>query len=217
MGEGTGVPIQSPFRGNTHEPRQLWSQCFNEGGVFSKKAKIFYVLFLSLSLSLCYVSTAVYFLGLHGKIVLVRTIISYLRFRVVGRNLSGIYQSTGPYWGQPGDIYLFCVASRKAYGFTAYIVQNQRSSLMFVKAKVAPMQDQTLPLLELMAVYLVLKCIPTILDNCGGFVATNWSPRWCSGFYPNPCLAEISSLRTDLRTYCRLTLDWNLDRFETSL
>ena len=75
--------------------------------------------------------------------------------------------------GQPGDLYIFCDASKEAYGFAAYIVQDRHSSLMFAKAKIAPMNDKTLPVLELMAVYLALKCLPTILDNCEGFVPTN--------------------------------------------
>lgn len=44
---------------------------------------------------------------------------------------------------QPGDMYLFCDASMEAYAFAAYIVQNHRSSLVFAKAKVAPMKDKT--------------------------------------------------------------------------
>ena len=64
---------------------------------------------------------------------------------------------------QPGEMYLFCDASREAYGFSAVVMQKQLSSLVFAKAKVAPMKDRTLPVLELMAVYLAIKCLPTIL------------------------------------------------------
>ena len=75
--------------------------------------------------------------------------------------------------GQPGDLYIFCDASKEAYGFAAYVVQDRRSCLLFAKVKVAPMKEKTLPVLELMAVYLALKCLPTILSNCEQFVPTN--------------------------------------------
>lgn len=38
--------------------------------------------------------------------------------------------------------------------------------MIFVRAKVAPVNEKTLPTLELMAVFLVLKYLPTILENC---------------------------------------------------
>lgn len=73
----------------------------------------------------------------------------------------------------PGEMHIFCDASKDAYGMAVYIVQGGRSSLLFAKAKVAPMKDKTLPVLELMAVFLAFKCLPSILDNCEGFIPTN--------------------------------------------
>ena len=40
-----------------------------------------------------------------------------------------------------------------------------KSQLLFSKSKVAPLKGKTLPILELMAVYLPLKCLPLILDS----------------------------------------------------
>ena len=67
-----------------------------------------------------------------------------------------------------GELYLFCDASKEAYGFAANYVQDKKSALIFAKARVAPAKDRTLPTLELMAVFLALKYLPTILDGCKG-------------------------------------------------
>ena len=67
-----------------------------------------------------------------------------------------------------GELYLFCDATKGAYGFATYYVQDKKSALIFVKARVAPAKDRTLPILELMAVFLALKCLLTILDGCKG-------------------------------------------------
>ena len=66
----------------------------------------------------------------------------------------------------PAEMFIFCDASSKAYGFSAYIVQNGQSNLFFSKCKVAPLEKKTIPSLELLATYLALKCILTLLfDN----------------------------------------------------
>ena len=66
----------------------------------------------------------------------------------------------------PAEMFIFCDASSKAYGFSAYIVQNGQSNLFFSKCKVAPLEKRTLPSLELLATYLALKCISNLLlDN----------------------------------------------------
>ena len=52
-----------------------------------------------------------------------------------------------------GELYVFCDASKEAYGFAAYYVQDKKSALIFDKARVAPANDRTLPTLELMAVF----------------------------------------------------------------
>ena len=62
----------------------------------------------------------------------------------------------------PGDLYLFCDASKSAYGFAAYIVQNGQSHLIFSKAKVAPLWSKTLPVLELFSLFLAFKCLNQI-------------------------------------------------------
>ena len=65
----------------------------------------------------------------------------------------------------PGNLYLFCDASKSAYGFAAYMVQNGNSHLIFSKVKVAPLRSRTLPVLELLSVFLAFKCLNQILRN----------------------------------------------------
>ena len=61
------------------------------------------------------------------------------------------------------DFYIFCDASKGAYGFSVYSVQNSKSHLLFSKAKVAPMKPKSLPTLELLAVFLAIKCLLPLL------------------------------------------------------
>lgn len=68
---------------------------------------------------------------------------------------------------------MFCDTSTEAHGFAAYVVQYHRSSLVFAKAKFASLKDKTLSTLELMAVFLALRYLPTILDNCKEFLSSN--------------------------------------------
>ena len=62
-----------------------------------------------------------------------------------------------------------CDSSKEVYGFSCYVkselVEDGRYQLIFAKAKVAPTKSKTLPTLELMAAFLALKCLPTILTS----------------------------------------------------
>ena len=60
---------------------------------------------------------------------------------------------------------LFCDASKSCYGFTVYGIFDGKAHLLFAKSKVAPSKAKTLPTLELLAVYLALKCLSFILDS----------------------------------------------------
>ena len=71
----------------------------------------------------------------------------------------------------PGNLYLFCDASKSAYGFAAYMVQNGNSHLIFSKVKVAPLKSRTLPVLELLSVFLAFKCLHQILKNFSKFTS----------------------------------------------
>ena len=52
----------------------------------------------------------------------------------------------------------------------AYTWQNACAKLIFAKSKVAPQVKRTLPILELLSVFLSVKCIPNMLralpDSC---------------------------------------------------
>ena len=56
------------------------------------------------------------------------------------------------------DFYIFCDASKGAYDYAAYSMQNGESHLAFAKAKVLPMKPKSLPTLELLDEFLAIKC-----------------------------------------------------------
>lgn len=62
--------------------------------------------------------------------------------------------------GKDTKLFFFCDASKAAYGFSVYAVQDGRSSLLFTKAKVAHLQGKFLPTLELLSVFLAVKRFP---------------------------------------------------------
>ena len=70
----------------------------------------------------------------------------------------------------PGNLYLFCDASKTAYGFAAYMVQDGKSHLIFNKVEVAPLRSRTLPVLELLSVFLAFKCVNQILRDTAKFI-----------------------------------------------
>ena len=63
-------------------------------------------------------------------------------WRELAKDLSGLsvihFNRKGLVSGQPGDLYIFCDASKETYGFAAYVVQDRRSCLLFAKVKVRP-------------------------------------------------------------------------------
>ena len=61
------------------------------------------------------------------------------------------------------DFYIFCDASKGDYGFSVYSVKNSLSHLLFSKAKMAPMKPKSLLTLELLAVFLAIKCLLPLL------------------------------------------------------
>ena len=64
----------------------------------------------------------------------------------------------------PGSLYLFSDASKdNAYGFVAYCRQNGVCNNIFSKGKVVPLARKSLPSLELLGVYLAIKCLKTLL------------------------------------------------------
>lgn len=65
----------------------------------------------------------------------------------------------------PADINCFVDASKSAYGFVSYITQSDESKFMFSKTKVSPQPPKSLPTLELLAVFLALKCLSNILEE----------------------------------------------------
>ena len=63
----------------------------------------------------------------------------------------------------PADFYILCDASSGDFGFAAYSVQDGESHLAFAKAEVAPKKPKSLPTLELLAVFLAIKCLLPLL------------------------------------------------------
>ena len=66
--------------------------------------------------------------------------------------------------GEPTKQFLFRDASKAAYGSAAHAVQDGQSSLVFAKAKVAFLQSHSLPTLELLLVFLALKCFSSLKE-----------------------------------------------------
>ena len=65
--------------------------------------------------------------------------------------------------GEDSPTDIFRDASKGAYGFAVYSVEDGGSHLAFAKAKVAPMKPKSLPTHELMAVFLAIKCLLPLL------------------------------------------------------
>ena len=66
---------------------------------------------------------------------------------------------------EPANMYMFTDASCYLYGFCLYSRQFGTSNLVFSKSKIAPTPKKSLPTLELLSVYLGLKCLPDILES----------------------------------------------------
>ena len=66
---------------------------------------------------------------------------------------------------EPTDLLIFCDASKKAYGYVAYAKQGKESNFILSKCKTAPLQERTLPTLELLSVFLGLQGLITILKS----------------------------------------------------
>jgi len=65
------------------------------------------------------------------------------------------------------ELFVFCDSSKILYGFTCYARyksgEDIDTGMIFAKAKIAPIKEKSLPTLELLAVFLAMKCLPTIL------------------------------------------------------
>lgn len=70
---------------------------------------------------------------------------------------------------QQTDLLVFCDASKRAYGYVAYAKQGVDTNFIFSKCKTAPLQERTLPTLELLSVFIGLQGLKTMLGifkNC---------------------------------------------------
>jgi len=76
------------------------------------------------------------------------------------------------YEGDEISLTLFCDSSKSAYGFCCYVkcASSVDSQLLFAKVKVAPKKSKTLPTLELLAAFMALKCLPSIIKSLKGRV-----------------------------------------------
>ena len=75
---------------------------------------------------------------------------------------------------EPLDLFIFCDASKRAYGFVAYGVQAGHSCILWAKPKVAPLRNEkSLPTLELLGVYLGFKSLFTLFRTYDKFQIKN--------------------------------------------
>ena len=74
-----------------------------------------------------------------------------------------------PYFSTPvtstHHLYAFSDASTKAYGAVVYICQNQETSLVMSKSRVAPIKTITLPKLELMAAVMATRLVQFVRSS----------------------------------------------------
>ena len=69
--------------------------------------------------------------------------------------------------GKDTRLFFFCNASKATYGFSIYTVQDGTSSLVFAKANMAPLPGKSLPTLELLSLFLAMKCFPFLKKSQG--------------------------------------------------
>ena len=62
-------------------------------------------------------------------------------------------------------IHLFCDASESAYGCSVYLATNVFATLLYGKAKVCLMKQQTLEKMELQATFVGMKCLAFVLER----------------------------------------------------
>jgi len=65
-----------------------------------------------------------------------------------------------------------CDSSKSMYGFCCYVrgEASDYCNLIFAKTKNAPNKSKSIPTLELLSVYLALRCLPTVLETLDGMV-----------------------------------------------
>ena len=64
---------------------------------------------------------------------------------------------------EPCSLIIFADASKSAYDFVSYVLQGNKSKLLFSKFKLAT--TNALPSLELLAIYLALQCTINIVTS----------------------------------------------------
>ena len=119
-------------------------------------------------------------------------------------------------------LHIFCDSSTESYGFVAYARDQDKSSFLYSKSKLAPLNkrnEHSIPTLELMGVILAFKCLPLILEaydniqfqfiniNVDAQVVLNWlltkEPKVKSKFVRNRVL-EADSLKYEISKQFKL-------------
>ena len=124
------------------------------------------------------------------------------------------------------SLIICCDSSKEIYGFCCYTESTfdsqRRFNLVFAKAKSAPLKSKSLPTLELMAVFLALKCLPSILSalNCqirsltisvDAQIVLSWiltSNVKTKNVFARNRIIDISNLRAELKTKYALTCNF---------
>jgi len=80
-------------------------------------------------------------------------------------------------FGYSGELSLFicCDSSRAMYGFCCYVKGVSSTAfvnLILAKSRVAPTKSKSIPTLELMSVYLALRCVPSLINSLSGLVTS---------------------------------------------
>ena len=107
----------------------------------------------------------------------------------------------------PVNFYIFCDASKGAYSFAAYSMQDGESHLAFTKAKVASMKPNNLPKLKLLAVFLPRwKTYSRI--RIGDIVISVDAQVVSSWLLSDNIKAKNQFVKKDLRTFIKWLGNW---------
>ena len=120
------------------------------------------------------------------------------------------------------SLVVFCDSSKKMYGFACYAEYHGNVNLLFSKCKNAPVKDKSLPTLELLSVFLAIKCLSKIISSLNAKitkitvavdaqVVLSWiltSNIKAKNVFAKNRLNDINKMRDEIRTKYNLNINF---------